>query len=224
MAKRRGRICEVCGKIYDATYGAQRTCGRACGATINPQSAAPWLRRERTKWPSWRIWSLNCHVCERIFTARRRNNPVCGADQCVDQWIRILRTREKRRQPKSRFCADCGTEVPSYRMKCDACITLTRKRKKSRERRKRRIATLGVATEIYSLAEVAQRDRHRCGLCGRKVNMKLVVPHAKAPTIDHIIPLAGGGDDTRANVQLAHFICNSIKGDRGGNEQLLLVG
>jgi hypothetical protein len=25
-------------------------------------------------------------------------------------------------------------------------------------------------------------------------------------------------------VQCAHFLCNSIKGDRGGGEQLLLIG
>jgi 5-methylcytosine-specific restriction endonuclease McrA len=54
--------------------------------------------------------------------------------------------------------------------------------------------------------------------------MTLVVPHLKVPTIDHIVPLADGGDDVKVNVQLAHFICNSIKGDRGGGEQLLLVG
>jgi 5-methylcytosine-specific restriction endonuclease McrA len=76
----------------------------------------------------------------------------------------------------------------------------------------------------YTLRAIAVRDRYRCGLCHRKVNLRLAVPHPKAPTIDHIVPLAEGGDDTRANVQLAHFICNSIKGHRGGGEQLLLVG
>jgi 5-methylcytosine-specific restriction endonuclease McrA len=50
------------------------------------------------------------------------------------------------------------------------------------------------------------------------------VPHPKAPTIDHIIPLSAGGDDTKANVRLAHFLCNSRRGNRGDVEQLKLIG
>jgi 5-methylcytosine-specific restriction endonuclease McrA len=53
--------------------------------------------------------------------------------------------------------------------------------------------------------------------------MTKVVPHPKAPTIDHIVPLSAGGDDTKANVQLACFLCNSIKGSRG-TQQLTLIG
>jgi 5-methylcytosine-specific restriction endonuclease McrA len=45
-----------------------------------------------------------------------------------------------------------------------------------------------------------------------------------AATIDHIVPLAAGGDDTKANVQLAHRRCNTRKGARGGEQQLRLVG
>jgi len=54
--------------------------------------------------------------------------------------------------------------------------------------------------------------------------MTKVVPHPKAPTIDHIVPLAQGGDDTRDNVQLAHFECNWRKRDAGESEQLRLIG
>lgn len=53
--------------------------------------------------------------------------------------------------------------------------------------------------------------------------MTKAVPHPKAPTIDHVLPLAAGGDDVRANVQLAHFECNWKKRD-GGTQQLMLVG
>lgn len=51
--------------------------------------------------------------------------------------------------------------------------------------------------------------------------MTKAVPHPKAPTIDHIIPLAVGGDDTRANVQLAHFLCNSLAGATGTKQAAL---
>jgi len=53
--------------------------------------------------------------------------------------------------------------------------------------------------------------------------MTKVVPHPKAPTIDHIVPLSAGGDDTKANVQLAHFSCNTRK-NVGGSQQLRIIG
>jgi 5-methylcytosine-specific restriction endonuclease McrA len=45
-----------------------------------------------------------------------------------------------------------------------------------------------------------------------------------APTVDHVIPISEGGTDTKANVQLAHRICNLRKGKRGTPQQLRLVG
>ena len=54
--------------------------------------------------------------------------------------------------------------------------------------------------------------------------MTKAVPHPRAPTVDHVVPIAEGGDDTRANVQLAHFLCNSTKSNGGGVEQLALIG
>lgn len=89
--------------------------------------------------------------------------------------------------------------------------------------RRRRAAKRGRLSEPYTLAGIAARDRGRCGLCGGRVAMKQAVPHPKAPTIDHVLPVAEGGDDTRANVQLAHFRCNSAKGARG-SQQLALIG
>lgn len=89
--------------------------------------------------------------------------------------------------------------------------------------RRRRAARRGGRSEAYTTAEIAARDRFRCQLCGGRVAMTKAVPHPKAPTIDHIVPVSEGGDDTRANVQLAHFVCNSVKGPRG-SQQLALIG
>ena len=62
-----------------------------------------------------------------------------------------------------------------------------------------------------------QRDRWTCQLCGKRVVRSAVVPHPRAPVIDHIVPLAAGaevgGVDAPWNVQCAHFLCNSYKRD-----------
>jgi hypothetical protein len=118
--------------------------------------------------------------------------------------------------PKS--CWGCGVAVPAHRHKCDACRDSSRRARKLYERRRRH-----VHAEPYTLAEIATRDKFTCGLCYKRVLMDKVVPHPKAPTIDHLIPLSDWGDDVPANVQLAHFICNSIRG-AGGTVQLALIG
>lgn len=88
---------------------------------------------------------------------------------------------------------------------------------------KRRQGILG-DPKPYTRAEIAARDGYRCGLCHRKVDMRLSGLHPKGPTIDHIIPLSVSRDDRRTNVQLAHRFCNLSKGARVANEQLTLIG
>lgn len=62
--------------------------------------------------------------------------------------------------------------------------------------------------------ETFERDGWCCQLCSLPVDREAQVPAPLAPTLDHIIPLAQGGMHEPANVQCAHFLCNSIKGDR----------
>ena len=95
---------------------------------------------------------------------------------------------------------------------CKVCKDATRKRnhRLAKARRKGRI-TGGVP---YRPVDIFERDGHRCHLCGGKVGT-LPVPHPKAPTIDHLVPLCDGGADEPRNVATAHFICNSRRGARG---------
>jgi 5-methylcytosine-specific restriction endonuclease McrA len=72
--------------------------------------------------------------------------------------------------------------------------------------------------------KVFERDGWRCQICGGRVLKSAKVPHPKAPTVDHIVPLAMDGDHSMANAQTAHFICNSEKGASARNDQLRLVG
>jgi 5-methylcytosine-specific restriction endonuclease McrA len=79
----------------------------------------------------------------------------------------------------------------------------------------------GVAYEPVDRVKVFERDGYRCRLCGIKT--KGEVPAPTAPTLDHIIPMAQGGDHVYLNVQCACYRCNSLKGARAANDQLLLM-
>jgi 5-methylcytosine-specific restriction endonuclease McrA len=62
--------------------------------------------------------------------------------------------------------------------------------------------------------EIFERDGWRCGICKEPVDQTLRFPHHYAVCIDHVVPLALGGQHVRDNLQCAHWICNSRKGDR----------
>lgn len=47
-----------------------------------------------------------------------------------------------------------------------------------------------------------------CGICGKPI------ANMKDCTIDHIIPISRGGMTTLDNCQLAHKLCNRMKGSR----------
>jgi len=77
--------------------------------------------------------------------------------------------------------------------------------------------------ESYSLAELIERDKSTCHLCGKHVDCSLSGRDEMGPTIDHILPLSFGGADCKSNVKLAHRSCNVSRGNRG-TVQLMLVG
>lgn len=67
----------------------------------------------------------------------------------------------------------------------------------------------------------ATRDRHRryirrtkppCALCKQPIDYTLHYRDPMAYVVDHIIPIARGGDDNVDNIQAAHRLCNETKG------------
>lgn len=209
---RRGRQCEACGDTYNATYSAQRTCGRTCGVQINTQ----------TTWPNCRVYIGSCVQCGDLFTAQKKRG--CCSEACALRikrgYDRVYNEARPRKNPAPAPCLTCSQGMfPFPPRNCPACVT----QRKRGEKRRRAALKRGVATESYTLAEIAERDRYRCGLCRKRVAMAKAVPDSDAPTVDHVVPLSCGGDDTRANVQLAHFLCNSRK-SANGSQQLALIG
>jgi len=74
---------------------------------------------------------------------------------------------------------------------------------------RRRALKLSVTVENVSRAEVYKRDRGRCHLCGKKVPKRRW-------HMDHIIPLARGGEHSYANVSVSCPTCNMRKGVKAG--------
>jgi len=124
-----------------------------------------------------------------------------------------------------RECERCTADLTTAeRTICSDCSRIRRREREWRKEGWRH----QVERDPYTLEEIAGRDGYQCQICianGKrrwaKVDMSLKVPHLRAATIDHIVPRSMGGDDTRVNVQLAHFSCNSQKHAKYAGQQLL---
>ncbi len=62
---------------------------------------------------------------------------------------------------------------------------------------------------ILSRKNILRRDGHRCQFCGRG-DLSL--------TLDHVLPVSRGGEDTWENLVCACVDCNNRKGDRTPEE------
>lgn len=141
-------------------------------------------------------------VCRKCRARRvRRRIPSVSRWEC--EWCarRCARPSTKGQRPK--YC--------SIRCQQLACFY----------RRKARV--IGAFVEEVPPYKVFEADGYRCHLCGKKTDPTKSVPHLRAPTIDHVVPLSKGGLHERANCRTACFSCNSAKQDRGGGEQFALV-
>ena len=70
---------------------------------------------------------------------------------------------------------------------------------------------------------VMARAQHK--LCRKNINKTLAWPHPMSASLDHVIPIARGGEHSYANTQIAHLTCNIRKRDKTVEpQQLALIG
>lgn len=156
-----------------------------------------------------------CHRASRETLASRRHKAQVKLRRAArgttgHQWV-------------AGWCERCGEAFVGLKMNLldRFCSERCNSRTKASWRRARE---RNAVHERYSRHKIFERDGWRCHICRRKTLRTAVVPHPRAPVLDHLVPLAEGGDDTAANLATACFICNSTKRECGGNEQLALVG
>jgi predicted nucleic acid-binding Zn ribbon protein len=195
------------------------------GVPIGPQPVKLRLPPKR-KTPAPRE-----HGTQRGYNQHHKyGEPACG--QCI-QAVREISRRRLGIVPETN-CRQCGADLTGRDEAkrggaspfCSEACQVKRRAEVARDGKRRRDYRRRNATTVerFSRSEVFKRDGWRCQCCGCKCSPSRQVPHPKAPTLDHIIPLSKGGGHTRVNTQLLCFTCNSRKGDRAANDQLRLIG
>lgn len=61
--------------------------------------------------------------------------------------------------------------------------------------------------------QVYEFHKWKCHICGQTIDRNLRLPDRMAATLDHLLPLAHGGQHIFKNVAPAHYLCNALKAD-----------
>ena len=131
--------------------------------------------------------------------------------------------------PRERTCMMCGAVFlvgakPHRAVPSKTCSSECSQQRQLTKARSYQTRKAGAFVEPVIPARIFERDNWRCHICRRKIRSTTKWPHPRSASLDHLIPLTRGGLHEPANVATACLGCNSTKGNRGGNEQLLLIG
>jgi 5-methylcytosine-specific restriction endonuclease McrA len=165
-----------------------------------------------------------CLPCKAEHTIKCREYRAAMLDKHGSIASQVNR---KGRPRKGRSCDECGAPIRSNagnaRDGRTLCAQHRRRESLATHGQRRRARLADAFVEDVDRLRVFEADGYRCHICRKMTNPARQVPHPKAPTIDHVIPLGRGGTHEPSNCRTACFSCNSSKGDRGGGEQLLLL-
>ena len=164
--------------------------------------------------------SKACRQCGNFFTYDRRPGQR-GRDR--DFCSRKCGRKFGKRRVEEAKCLTCGKPYrPMHGNTQRYCSIHCRRYPLARlyesktdrnaaHRARRQLRISNAAYERFTRREIFERDGWLCQLCGDPVERGPGATRNLSPSLDHVVPLVRGGGHTRANVQCAHWICNSKK-------------
>lgn len=172
--------------------------------------------------------TTNCGHCGLQFQTTYSKALYCST-ACKDAASNAFRTAGLHAVKPARTCVWCAADMPQT-MRSDAkyCSADCNMQAHRRTRNYRRRAGAGAPVKprkqpLVNLADIAARDKFRCGICGQRVDMGRKYPDPGFPSLDHVTPLSAGGDALDpSNLRLAHLRCNVTLRDKGTSQLRLM--
>jgi hypothetical protein len=218
--------CQNCGFAFKPKHSDRTTyCGRPCA--YEHKSKLAQIAREAPKPPpppkplrvvepktSSAVFFKKCAWCERLFASRTAHRQGCS-EKCGNA---ISYRKRCPLQLTSFACPQCG-DVFTPKVNLSSAIFCSQHCSKKHTRivsnRLRRARKRTPGGERVSPVLVFERDGWKCQMCGVVTPRKLRgTIHMDAPELDHIVPLAAGGEHTYRNTQCLCRECNIAKGDQ----------
>lgn len=165
--------------------------------------------------------SAECTVCGETFSRRRgelydtRSASVCDSGLCRS--FRIHKRWPSSPIPYTHavFATELPTDHPVRVNLCSGCGNTFVRTYPTQVRCRRGCGRGGPWFSPTLRLFVYSRDSWQCQLCGEQIDTDLLGANSLwSPSLDHIVPRSKGGSHDVENLQAAHLICNSRKGDR----------
>jgi len=219
-----------CNKLFKQTMamvrkGRGRFCSKRCARDEEMLERHGTLSRANPDI----IYHKVCVECGARFTSSKHHTRFCSKDCGWRRHGRLQYRREVIALRPPIDCVVCGVSFYAFGSTgetcSDGCQHQRERDLKRAGKAKRRARLRNVHTEHVSPLYIFNRDGWRCHICGHKTDKRLIgKAKAKAPTLDHLIPIACGGVHAKHNIATAHFLCNSRKCMEKVGDQLLLFG
>ena len=236
------RYCLRCNQSIDHMAARAKYCSRSCSHMASSQRCKDRQAGKHVPFIEYGTPRKQCDECGqrvkvagRMFCSRtcqtvaRRKAAGMVASRSTEIQLFVLAENPRQRTSKngevsSRYfvhgsCKECGNtftavtrgkwNLPSYCSKRCSHRSHCRNAKHIRRERKK----LNGKSDV-SRSQIFKRDNYTCKLCNEPLDMDAQPNDNRAPSLDHIVPLAKGGSPTMSNLQAAHRLCNSIKCDR----------
>lgn len=197
--------CNKCGDVFERSMVSIRHKYAACDNCKRIESEAKAKEKAEAEAETKAIAKAKRHELSKQRQAKRQ------ADKEAE---RFLKTRLIK-------CEECGKVFATTRQNAVCCSPecgrkranrIASHRKDSRIKADKRIDRDITAKKLYD------RDGGVCWLCGGlcdltdyRIKDGTIVCGEKYPSVDHIVAICDGGEDSWENVRLAHRYCNSAR-------------
>lgn len=200
--------CLECQKdlVFKDRGRTKLTCSRRCRDL--KKNAALKQARQITKF---------CFRCSNEFSSAKQAQRFCSAE-CRKAQFKDDHPHIRNTDPKTIICGWCEGEVivpanftgnGKYHDDCRVEAKRARYRIKTVKRQ-----SLTVKPSRLSADQVVRTYGSKCSVCSEEIDMSIARTSRLGLTVDHVIPLSKGGQDTIENMRPAHWICNVRKGNK----------
>ncbi len=217
QAKNLRKICSFCNQQFNTWDYRQLCCSRICAGKMRALKEGKQLKI-KIEHKKYLLYCQRCNVEIQSKLPYRKWCFKCRKEINLESAKRKSKERYIIKPFKITKCIVCNKEIKykgEIRLYCKTCRIDIEKESRKTSNRIRRKRLNGVIKERISKKIIYERDNGKCQICYKKININKKYPNPLSMTLDHIIPLACGGNHIYSNLQLAHLKCNYMIGIKG---------
>ena len=218
--------CRTCGDVFERTAGFAKRGNLICKKCEHEKTLLRQAQRKKERSEELKQKAIEqaqakekseAEKADSLFHLLNDKNHVCTVCGCSFSIAEFMKNKKRKLVPTApKYCSKACERRANHRKSRKREIRSGNIDKGNHRHRARKY---GVAYESgITLKKLWERDGGICQICGKPCDWndrswnKYCGP--TYPSDDHIIPMVKGGPHTWDNVQLAHMMCNSEKGDR----------